>query len=524
MLTLVDADLVQGSGSQQPHISPSLYSKLRAAADADDRQHTRLKNDLVCICFEPCQEQAEVAWNGVFGSVVPLRESSQHQSDRRIVWARIDDKPDKSSATMDDRPTLSVPALPAGWPVVGTHSATQDHPGQSPSFCVPVRVTLIDPIPMDRLVLQPHAKPGLRDQTQDSQSNVQCTINKIYDSSAPPIFRQGETWPETGLDPDNIYTILLTYPASQGIAVQGKTEVVLLEPDSEEPSANDQDKENSHWGNNTHLSASTSSNALSTISSCSSKRRHVSGPLDFNPDTFLSSSLFQSNDVGREDEEEDMEVDGDVMDVDPFANGDEYEDDDSATIGQVDSDVTDLEGADIAAAASTSLSASSGSLTPRPPSPVVSRFPHSMDPARRDEEPPLTNGHRHEEKDAQASSSLSISSLSTPQSHKSAPASQPRPSVFHGFPLSPVLLSRPPPSSTTQMNSMPAKGGQQEWPDDDSKAYLTLSGLARAGVFVGDWVVLQQGSRFRADGEVDGPERLVQVDVLDVPEEIEEDL
>jgi hypothetical protein len=86
----------------------------------------------------------------------------------------------------------------------------------------------------------------------------------------------------------------------------------------------------------------------------------------------------------------------------------------------------------------------------------------------------------------------------------------------------PVLLPTPPLSSSNKGKSrLIAQEEEAQARTTNTTCFLTLNGLARAGVFVGDWVFVKSVSTSESRGEDEGGGRLVRVEVVDMPSDEE---
>lgn len=212
---------------------------------------------------------------------------------------------------------------------------------------------------------------------------------------SPRFFRQGTTWSAIGGDCE----VLLTEPGVQGIITQ-ETQVAVLA--SQAPNSN-------------------APQALSAAPGSTLGSRSEAAP--FNTDSFLTASLG----LGDSDEEDE----------------DDFRDPHALNLGGSSS-------------SQGSLSASSGSLTPR-----VSTSP-------------VANGHAW---------------LSREQDHvaQDRPPAAPRVVTFQAHPLQGRPLSL--------RARMKQKASADDFLDDEATCWLSMAGLARAGVFAGDWVLLATSGR-----------------------------
>jgi hypothetical protein len=328
-----------------------------------------------------------------------------------------------------------------------------------------IQITLFDPIPLSRIVLQCHT-PSLRsNHSGTSESNEdedldQATIDNLHqDDTKFTIFRQGETWEDevTG----RTFEILLTSPVAQGNIVQGETEIVVV-PAIDKPVAQGESVFDPE-GQAARIGGSVTAPSVLGETESSLGSRRVNPAVQFDPDNFLSASLFQERHEGDRDEEDEDELD-------------EEDDED-----HFDEAIPRRTGTEEDSSTPTVLSASSGSLTPRPfGSPLI----------------------RSDSLGSSSSTSTPSSiphptNTSIPIDHAGNARSSNREDQddegFQGVAFHPIVLSKRPRSRSQGKrkegpNSTSISTSKEEWPDEDSKCWLSMSGLARAGVFVGDWV------------------------------------
>ena len=367
---------------------------------------------------------------------------------------------------------FKVPSLPRSW----THL-----PSSKRSSTIEINITLLQPIPLDRIVLQAqstrsssHPDHELDPDSAPKEDKDQSTVDYLHEPDSKfIIFRQGETWDDerTG----RTYQILLTSPVLQGVIVQGLTEIIIVprvsgagegeEGDEGQRLDLDLDGEDSVLGGSiADLSIRGGHGGIGGMSgsSVSGSKRGGKKVDQFDPDNFLSASLFRD----RDDEDED----------DDEMNGDGHGDDDEGQRDERDDDRFVEEDF----ATPTILSASSGSLTPRPFGSPLQRYESlSSTSSATSNVPP--DGIR---------STTNPPRLASPEGAES--------DGFQGVPFEAVVLLRQPRSARkdkgkSNQGSSVTKAG--EWPDGDSKCWLSMSGLAKAGVFVGDWVGLLERPR-----------------------------
>lgn len=332
----------------------------------------------------------------------------------------------------------------------------------------------------------------------------------------PPIFRQQthHTDPLT----DREFEVLLTSPVRQGIIVRGRTEVVLLpalvgaltlDRNTDGPVSavdrtmhEDRGRIGSEGPSSDFRSGSVPrTGSTSGTESVSGSSRRYKSREGFDPDLFLASaSMLQERVDEDEDEENDSDEAEDDGEVDERVGMDDEGEEDDENAGRTPT---------------SALSLSSGSLTPRPfGSPLLVRKESFSSTFSTDLHPDDSDiGQREDGLGAVNTNGLGVRKDSLKEE-------------FRGVAFEGVLLVRPP-----KERPIPAKAERdtdgamttglkgEEWPDGDSKCWLTMDGLARAGIFVGDWVVLRVSG-----GSNEAQERLVQVDVLKVQIDEADDL
>lgn len=270
---------------------------------------------------------------------------------------------------------------------------------------IPCRISLAAPAALHKIVLRPAA--------HGSSIAAQLLRDEALMGDTPWIFRQGTTWtPAGGGDCE----ILMTEPGVQGFITQ-KTQVAVLASATTS-------------GDNL-ASSTTFSGRLSTLGS-------NSDAAPFNTDSFLTASL--GLDESDEEDEED------------------FQDPDRIQIGGSSS---------ASSQGSSSLSASSGSLTPRPSTSPVANGQAWLDRERENEH--------------------NVASTTQDRSQ----AALPRIVTFHA-----QALQRQPLSARARMKRKATAADDDivDGDDDEATCWLSMAGLARAGVFAGDWVLLAAGS------------------------------
>lgn len=345
--------------------------------------------------------------------------------------------------------------------------------------------------------------PSIEDQIPPSSSSSTPSPPTNPSSATPPlpyIFRQSRTY--TDSQTGRISEILLTSPVTQGVVKRGWTEIVLVPRASGEEEDGlgrqsddgDGDEEEDRIGDSkrgassyhdavfqrsvSSLRSISISGSASASGSGSGVGRKKWGAGDFDPDTFLAGSLLRERD--EDDDEDDGNEDAELKGEDEDGKDGRYRH--SAEHGS-DDDGPD-ENSALSYARTPTLSVSSGSLTPRPfGSPVLVR--HSSFSSSRSRSSESLSG----EADSQVEENV-----------QARPGLQARPSKskekeeFRGVGFEGVCLTRMPKgrrrSKAKQVRDADetTKPKEEGWPDEDSRCWLTMEGLARAGVFVGDWV------------------------------------
>jgi hypothetical protein len=281
------------------------------------------------------------------------------------------------------------------------------------------------------------------------------------------------------------YVVLLTTPFTQGVISPSTTEIIistpLSHPNGSTPAIT---IDRLAITSSLHQKPFLPSLARSTATRSTRQQRAM---LNFSADGFLSASLVvdparERREAGRKRREGGKGVDelGGLQEEEEDEDDDDDDGfwDDELDEGSDDDDEV-LNGRHSASVGS--LSESSGSITPRPGSYLsIDDLPdrtHNTD--NPDSRP---NGVPH-----------------APQNgHHDPPTSQdPEDDTFRGFTFVPFPLRRRPISASTRaFHAAEGKGKAREevaevqgvWPDDEAVAWLSLKGLARVGVFVGDWV------------------------------------
>jgi hypothetical protein len=337
------------------------------------------------------------------------------------------------------------------------------------------------------------------------------------------IVRQDTHW--TSARTGKTYAVLLAVPFTQGIISSSSTEVIISSPETTTPTT--------HQNGTAHESPSTTSlvdrlaissslqhknllfgGARSTASRSTRQQRAM---LNFSTDGFLSASLVvdpsrERREAGRQRKvemrgllggkgiDELQEEDEDEEDEDPFWD-DELDDEPLEEDEDGDTDV--LLGTGSSASLGSSVSESSGSITPRPGSYLDTDQPflHTVT----DSDSPTRHDGQIDGSSANGFSNGTPNHLNGVNGTNDLEQQTEEQDTFRGFAFEPFPVRRRPLSASTRFYEKSAassgKGkakevdgssedaeGEGRWPDDGAVVWLSLKGLARAGVFVGDWV------------------------------------
>ena len=229
------------------------------------------------------------------------------------------------------------------------------------------------------------------------------------------------------------------------------------------------------------------SDSYSNSESGSSKRRWAVSE-KFDPDAFLASSSLlrekMDDDDDDDDEEDDADPDSDEgpgqLDEDLDYQGDEHGEHSAGH----SRDKPRRHSPTSSSTPTSALSVSSGSLTPRPfGSPVLVRqesFSSTHSSVRHRDD---VDDDGIDQVDGELDALVGVGGK-RPGSPKGE---------FRGVPFEGVCLARMPKdkrrrSEEEREADEVAATSKEGWPDDDSRCWLTMDGLARAGIFVGDWV------------------------------------
>lgn len=343
--------------------------------------------------------------------------------------------------------------------------------------------------------------------------------------SKPVMVQQDTHW--TCACNGKTYVVLLAIPFTQGVISPSTTEVIISTPSASAPTTH----QNGMAGPSSTSSSLVDRLALSSSlqhknllfagaarSSATRSTRQQRAMLNFSTDGFLSASLVvdparERREAGRKRKVamkgllssegiDELEEEDEDEDDDPFWDDELDDDHPSSDDGGDDTDV--LLGTRHSSSVGSSLSESSGSITPRPhlypDPPLPQTIPGDVDGEADTQEAdsrPMINGAAAPDKPDGIRNGREKGKETEEQD------------IFRGFAFEPFPLRRRPLSASTRfrereiasggkgkgredaeqfgMNGMELAGGT-EWPDDEAVVWLSLKGLARAGVFVGDWV------------------------------------
>jgi hypothetical protein len=343
--------------------------------------------------------------------------------------------------------------------------------------------------------------PSIEDQIPPSSTPSRPTNPSSATPPLPYIFRQSRTY--TDSQTGRTFEVLLTSPVMQGVVKRGWTEIVLVPPISGDGKAgsgrqmdgNVSDDEEEEEVEVARRGARSNHDAISQRSISASRSLSISGSAsasgsgsgigrkkwgagDFDPDTFLAGSLLRERD--EDDDEEDGNEDAELKGEDEDGKDGRYR--------HLEEHGSDDDGPDensaLSYAPTPTLSVSSGSLTPRPfGSPVLVRHSSFSSSRSRSSESLSGEADSQVEEDVQARPGLQARSSRSKEKEE-----------FRGVGFEGVCLTRMPKGNRRSKGKQVRDGDEttkpkeEGWPDEDSRCWLTMEGLARAGVFVGDWV------------------------------------
>lgn len=425
-------------------------------------------------------------------------------------------------------------------------SVLEDHPAlaelldlSATEDGIAVQVSLVRPPVLTKVIL--HRIPSetvssqddVADDAEEAKEVLEELAGKHADSlsddaepSTPVIVHQNTHWISAK---GRTYIVLLALPFTQGIISSSSTEVIISSTPNTAPTSHQNGISSEQSGPNPVLDRLAFSATLQhknialggmARSSTTRSTRQQRAMMNFSADGFLSASLVvdparERKEAGRKKRAEmrgmmssvgldELEEEEDEAE-DPFWD-DELDDDHPASD---DDDEEEREDTDVVLGMRTasSLSESSGSITPRPRSFVDPPDDHSPRQFAPDGE--LVNGHlakplknTHMNGDIPYGSGL-VGSEEDGDTRGNAEEQD----TFRGFAFEPFPLCRRPLSASTRFHERSAQSvnkgkgkgkmsdevedvhaDEAKWPDDQAVVWLTLKGLARAGLFIGDWV------------------------------------
>ncbi|KAJ9104628.1 hypothetical protein QFC21_002126 [Naganishia friedmannii] len=539
----------------------------KSPAGSEDTTISLPKDCALCIEFERTVED-ESLWQSSFssrgtiestagGEKTQSRTSENKGKEVLLIWPEIDSADQSSDSENDEEPRLSV-----------FESVLEHHPSlaelldlSATADGIAVQISLVRPPVLTKVIL--HRIPS---ETASSQDDVvddaeeakevleelagkqEKTLNDAEEPGTPVIVHQNTHWMSAK---GRTYIVLLALPFTQGVISTSSTEVIISSTPNIAPTSHQNGISSEHSGPNPVLDRLAFSAtlqhrnvALSGMARSSTTRstRQQRAMMNFSADGFLSASLAvdparERKEAGRRKRAEmrgmmssvgldELEEEEDEAE-DPF--WDDELDDDHSTLE--DDEEEEEEDTDVVLGLRTvsSLSESSGSITPRPRSfvdPPDHYSPRQTSPdgdiAIEHSAKPLQNGHMN---GAVVYTTGSVGA----QDYGDNQGNTDEQDTFRGFAFEPFALCRRPLSASTRFHERSVKSvnkgkgkgkmlkGEDDghaddakWPDDQTVVWLTLKGLARAGLFIGDWVLLCYG-----EAEHDSGERLVQVDVIE---------
>ncbi|GHJ84555.1 hypothetical protein NliqN6_0957 [Naganishia liquefaciens] len=529
------------------------------ATIGDDASEPSLAGFALCIEFEKTVEDQEL-WQSSFGNGLAdetledrrrrdVPENTQRGKDVLLIWP---DVADSSETAKSDEDTLSIP-----------QAALESHPSlaqllddfESTTNDIFANVSLVRPPVLTKVILhQVPAETANVYASLDEEEEAKEVLKELTGAEgASVVLRQDIHW--TSSRTGKMYAVLLALPFTQGVISSSTTEVVISSSESP-PTA--------HQNGNTEVAASSSSlvDRLAISSSLQHKNllfggmarstasrstRQQRAMLNFSTDGFLSASLVvdpsrERREAGRQRKVEmrglmtskgidELQEEEEDEDEDPFWD-EELDDDQPSDDEGNDTDILLGAGPSSSSSLRSSLSESSGSITPRPGSYLDTDQPFLHTVTDSDAQPRL-DSEKHHPVNGYANDHQAEAVNGTDHAAKQAEEQD----LFRGFAFEPFPVRRRPLSASTRYfekiascgkgkareETVASVDGSEEgasWPDDEAVVWLSLKGLARAGVFVGDWVLLSS-----VGGDNDACERLVQVDVIeDFDEEAERSL
>lgn len=513
----------------------------------------------LCVEFEQTVEDQEL-WQSAFGNGLTeetledrrkrdVSENRQKGKDVLLIWpdvtVSVTSLPsrkrlgtsaysfclqDSSETAKSEEDSLSIP-----------QAALESHPSlaqllddfESSANDIFANVSLVRPPVLTKVILhQVPTETAFPHSSSDEAEETKEVLKELTgEGGSFVIMRQDTHW--TSSCTGKMYVVLLAIPFTQGVISASTTEVVISSLESsptthlngtadETPSSSSLVDRLAISSSLQHKNLLLSGMARSTASRSTRQQRAM---LNFSTDGFLSASLVvdpsrERREAGRQRKVEmrglmaskgidELQEEEEDEDEDPFWDDELDDDQPSSDEEGNDTDVLLGTGPSSSSSLGSSLSESSGSITPRPGSyletdqPFLHTVTDSDAPPRLESEPgdassPLANGYH--------ANGVNGTDYGTKQTEEQ--------DLFRGFAFEPFPVRRRPLSASTRffdkIASSSGKGkareetassmdGSQEgtsWPDNEAVVWLSLKGLARAGVFVGDWV--RCGLRLRA--------------------------
>lgn len=564
------------SWAPRARLSRTLVNRLLEARESSDARESAGKDTstgplldgfALCVEFEKTVEDQEL-WQSSFGngrSEESLDERRKRDAENRqrgkdvlVVWPEVVVSPaihpsagrvkswtyrsysQESSVTdKSDEETLSIP-----------QSTLENHPSlahllddfEASAADIYANVSLVRPPVLTKVILHqvPTESPRAHSSTDEGQEarDVLKELGGEEAGSSPVIVRQDTHW--TSSRTGKTYAVLLAIPFTQGVISPSTTEVIISSPETSSPTT--------HQNGTTEESPSTSSLvdrlALSSSlqhknllfggmarSTASRSTRQQRAMLNFSTDGFLSASLVvdpsrERREAGRQrkvemrglmagkgiDELQEEDED-DEDDDDPFWDDELDDDQPSSDEDGNDTDILLGTGPSSSSSLGSSLSESSGSITPRPHSYLDTDQPF-LHTVSADGDPPTQLDTRADRPASNGFANGHPGQMDGMNGAEHDTKQTDEQDMFRGFAFEPFPVRRRPLSASTRFREMTAaasgkgkgkeeRGGSGDdsgegtrWPDDEAVVWLSLKGLARAGVFVGDWVRICCASGF----------------------------
>ncbi|KAJ9098961.1 hypothetical protein QFC19_006185 [Naganishia cerealis] len=410
---------------------PTYNRNGNATTSTQDSTIALAKNFALCIEFERTVED-ESLWQSSFANLGQLdgdaggdsaqsKKTGHQGKDVLLIWPDIESHDDLESAS-DHEPRLSI-----------YESVLEHHPSlaelldvDATADGIAVQVSLVRPPVLTKVILHRIPSDGesscetFLDHAEEAKDVLEELAGKRSDSAqsdsnvaVPVIMHQNTHWTSAK---GNTYIVLLALPFTQGVISSSSTEVIISSTPSTAPISRQNGISSELSGSNPmidrlafsatlqHRHAALGGMARSATTRSTRQQRAM---MNFSADGFLSASLVvdparERKEAGRKKRAEmrglmssvgidELEEEEDEAD-DPFWD-DELDDDHPASNDGEDTDVV------LGLGARSSLSESSGSITPRPRSFVDSPEYHHLsaitpDMQVQDEsyEKPLMNG------------------------------------------------------------------------------------------------------------------------------------